>query len=133
MKSITTTTRVRRERKRERESEREKIKNRGKVTMRGKIRSKTTISCGGLSGTQMRESAFASFCTRDTSFFFSFFSFETVSYLGICTSLVILFVRNRVFFPYLIFVTFPVTRIDLRPYCISSFRRRHRFFFPLFY
>ena len=60
-RDITTmTTRVRRERerKRERESEREKIENRGKVTMRGKIRSKTTISCGGLSGTQIRESAF---------------------------------------------------------------------------
>lgn len=69
MKSITTT--MMRVRERESAREREKIENQGKVAMRGKkIRSKTTISCGGLSGTQTRESAFASFCARDTSIFY---------------------------------------------------------------
>lgn len=137
MKSITTT--MMRVRERESAREREKIENQGKVAMRGiKIRSKTTISCGGLSGTQTRESAFASFCARGTSifyfflfytyFFFFFFSWNA-SYLEIHTSSVIL-LRTKPYFSFLLcflFATFPVTRMDLRLYCIPSFRRRHRF------
>ena len=85
MKSITTTTRVRerekerekeraRARERKRERERERIENQGEVAMGGKKKFglRPQIFCGGLSGTQTRESAFASFCARDTSIFYFF-------------------------------------------------------------
>lgn len=84
MKSITTTTRVRErekeresERERERESERERIENQGEVAMGGKKKFglRPQIFCGGLSGTQTKESAFASFCARDTSIFYFFLFF----------------------------------------------------------
>lgn len=137
MKSITTT--MMRVRERESAREREKIENQGKVAMRGKkfgLRPQYLAADWAghkrenpllLRSVRVIHRSFISF-SFIYIYFFLFFSWNA-SYLEIHTSSVIL-LRTKPCFSFLLcflFATFPVTRMDLRLYCIPSFRRRHRF------